>query len=71
MCESTSTGTSANCRFDRAVLDVLFGRAKPEGKLPFDLPSSMAAVLAQRSDVPFDTADPLYRFGHGLNYIED
>jgi beta-glucosidase len=56
---------------DRAVLDVLFGRAKPEGKLPFDLPSSMAAVLAQRSDVPFDTADPLYRFGHGLNYIED
>ena len=31
----------------------------------------MAAVLAQRSDVPFDTADPLYRFGYGLNYIED
>jgi beta-glucosidase len=53
---------------DRAVLDVLFGRAKPEGKLPFDLPSSMAAVLAQRSDVPFDTTDPLYRFGHGLSY---
>ena len=53
---------------DRAVLDVLFGRAKPEGNLPFELPSSMAAVLASRSDVPFDSADPLYPFGHGLRY---
>ncbi|NIN37078.1 MAG: glycoside hydrolase family 3 protein, partial [Gammaproteobacteria bacterium] len=26
---------------DTAVLDVIFGRAKPEGKLPFELPSSM------------------------------
>jgi beta-glucosidase len=36
--------------------------------LPFDLPSSMAAVVASRPDVPFDTADPLFRFGHGLRY---
>jgi beta-glucosidase len=28
----------------------------------------MAAVVASRSDVPFDTADPLFRFGHGLSY---
>jgi len=55
---------------DQAVLDVLFGRAKPEGNLPFELPSSMAAVLASRSDVPFDTADPLFSFGHGLRYEE-
>jgi beta-glucosidase len=55
---------------DRAVLDVLFGRANPEGNLPFELPSSMAAVLASRSDVPFDSADPLYPFGHGLRYEE-
>jgi len=53
---------------DRAVLDVLFGRHQPRGRLPFDLPSSMDAVLAQRSDVPFDTQEPLYRFGHGLSY---
>jgi beta-glucosidase len=53
---------------DRAVLDVLFGRGEPKGKLPFDLPSSMDAVLAQRPDVPFDTRDPLYRFGYGLSY---
>ncbi|WP_285362848.1 glycoside hydrolase family 3 N-terminal domain-containing protein [Microbacterium sp. LMC-P-041] len=52
----------------RAVLDVLFGHDAPRGRLPFDLPSSMAAVEASRSDVPFDTADPLLRFGHGLGY---
>jgi beta-glucosidase len=53
---------------DRALLDVLFGRDEPKGRLPFDLPSSMDEVLAQRSDVPFDTRNPLYRFGHGLRY---
>ena len=53
---------------DGAVLDVVFGRFAPTGKLPFELPSSMDAVRAQFSDVPFDSADPLYRFGHGLSY---
>jgi beta-glucosidase len=53
---------------DHAVLDVLSGRDAPGGKLPFDLPSSMAEVVAQRPDVPFDTPHPLYRFGHGLAY---
>ena len=28
----------------------------------------MAAVEAGRPDVPFDTADPLFRFGDGLRY---
>lgn len=51
----------------RAVLDVLTGAAAPLGRLPFDLPSSMAAVEASREDVPFDTKDPLFRFGHGLS----
>ncbi|WP_138944857.1 glycoside hydrolase family 3 protein [Plantibacter sp. M259] len=53
---------------DAAFLDVVFGRALPEGRLPFDLPRSMAAVEASRSDVPYDTEDPLFRFGHGLTY---
>jgi beta-glucosidase len=53
---------------DEACLDVVFGVAEPEGSLPFDLPRSMAAVTASRSDVPFDTADPVFRFGHGLRY---
>ncbi|ALX66251.1 glycoside hydrolase family 3 protein [Microbacterium sp. XT11] len=49
-----------------ALLDVLSGAAPARGRLPFDLPRSMAAVEASRPDVPFDTADPLFRFGHGL-----
>lgn len=53
---------------DSAALDVLFGRATPEGKLPFDLPRSMEAVEMSREDVPFDTENPLFRFGHGLRY---
>ena len=50
------------------LLEVLFGEVAPEGNLPFDLPASMDAVIASRSDVAFDTADPTFRFGHGLRY---
>ncbi|SHH98440.1 beta-glucosidase [Chryseolinea serpens] len=53
---------------DAAVLDVIFGKAKPEGKLPFELPSSMEAVRNQKEDVPYDSKDPLYKFGFGLSY---
>lgn len=53
---------------DDAVLDVLTGKVKPEGKLPYELPSSMAAVAAQLPDVPFDSAAPLFAFGFGLSY---
>ncbi|MFE7196954.1 glycoside hydrolase family 3 protein [Microbacterium oxydans] len=49
-----------------ALLDVLSGAFPAQGRLPFDLPRSMAAVEASRPDVPFDTTDPLFRFGHGL-----
>jgi beta-glucosidase len=49
-----------------ALLDVLSGAAPATGRLPFDIPRSMAAVEASRPDVPFDTEDPLFRFGHGL-----
>jgi beta-glucosidase len=56
-------GTSA-----RALLDVLTGKDSPRGKLPFDVPASTEAVAASRPDVPFDTKDPLFRFGHGLSY---
>ncbi|MEZ0363818.1 glycoside hydrolase family 3 N-terminal domain-containing protein [Mycobacterium sp. pUA109] len=53
---------------ETALLNVLFGVSGPQGALPFDLPSSDAAVAASRTDVAFDTADPLFRFGHGLHY---
>jgi beta-glucosidase len=53
---------------DAALLDVIFGKAKPTGKLPFDLPSDMPSVMAQAADAPFDMDDPLFKFGFGLTY---
>jgi beta-glucosidase len=53
---------------DASVLDVIFGKAQPEGKLPFELPASMDAVRKQKADVPYDSEDPLYPFGFGLSY---
>lgn len=53
---------------DFAVLNVIFGRAQPEGKLPFELPRSMAAVRNQKPDVPYDSENPLFPFGYGLSY---
>ncbi|MDR6868132.1 beta-glucosidase [Microbacterium resistens] len=53
---------------DDLLLDAMTGRAETTGRLPFDLPRSDAAVIAAREDVPFDTADPLFRFGHGLSW---
>ncbi len=53
---------------DGPLLDVLTGRHVPHGRLPFDLPRSMTAVETARADVPFDDPDPLFRYGHGLDY---
>lgn len=51
---------------DAAVLDVIFGQARPEGRLPFELPFSMDAVQKQKPDLPYDSENPLYPFGFGL-----
>jgi beta-glucosidase len=53
---------------DGAVLDVIFGRFAPTGKLPFEIPSSLEAVLKQKEDLPYDSENPLYPFGFGLGY---
>jgi beta-glucosidase len=53
---------------DSAVLDVVWGNFKPTGKLPIEMPSSMAAARAQKEDLPYDSANPLFPFGHGLSY---
>ena len=53
---------------DAAVLDVIFGKARPGGHLPIELPSSMEAVRNQKEDVPYDSKNPLYKFGFGLSY---
>jgi beta-glucosidase len=53
---------------DGALLDVIFGKARPKGKLPFELPSSMDEVRNQKEDLPYDSKNPLYKFGFGLRY---
>jgi beta-glucosidase len=52
---------------DESILEVVFGKSRPEGKLPFELPSSMEAVRKQKADVPHDSENPLYPFGFGLS----
>lgn len=56
---------------DTAMLDVLSGKFKPQGKLPFALPKTLKAVQEQKTDRPgFDetTDGALYKFGYGLTY---
>lgn len=53
---------------DKAACEVLFGNSKPRGTLPFELPSSMEAVRNQKTDVPYDSENPLFEFGFGLKY---
>jgi beta-glucosidase len=54
-----------------AILDLVFGAFSPSGKLPFELPSSMDAVRRQLPDVPCDSEQPLFAFGHGLTFDAD
>jgi beta-glucosidase len=53
---------------DDIILDLIFGKFKPTGMLPFELPSSMEAVNSQKDDLPYDSKNPLYQFGFGLGY---
>ncbi|EKX60416.1 hypothetical protein [Streptomyces ipomoeae] len=58
-------------RFLVFALDMAVGRARPEGRLPFELPCSMAAVTASRPapprpDVPNGTEAPVFPYGRGL-----
>jgi len=53
---------------DEVLSQILFGELEPEGKLPFELPSTWEAVENQKEDVPYDSKDPLYGYGYGLTY---
>ena len=53
---------------DGVLADVLFGKRIPQGKLPFELPSSKEAVENQMEDVPYDSENPLFPFGYGLSF---
>lgn len=51
---------------DAAILDVVLGQARARGRLPFELPGSMAAVEAQHPGKPDDSAAPLFARGAGI-----
>ena len=53
-----------------ALVDVLTGVIAPLGRLPFEIPRSMAAVLASKSDLANDTVDPVFPAGFGLSITE-
>lgn len=53
---------------DAALLDVVFGRHRQLGRLPFALPRDMSSVVRQKEDVPFDLEEPLFQFGFGLDF---
>ena len=48
------------------VVDVLFGDAKPQGRLSFTWPRSMSQLPLGHNKPP--AADPLFPFGFGLGY---
>jgi beta-glucosidase len=49
----------------QGVADVLFGNAKPTGKLPQSWPRSAAQIPVNVGDTSYD---PLFPYGHGLTY---
>jgi len=53
---------------DNALLDVVFGKFNPKGKLPFEIPLSMNDVKNQLEDLPFDAPNKAFKFGDGLSY---
>ncbi|MVA24080.1 glycoside hydrolase family 3 N-terminal domain-containing protein [Agrobacterium vitis] len=53
---------------DEALFNVIEGKQKAQGKLPFELPSSMQAVEAQAPSTPHDSKKPLYKIGYSMKY---
>lgn len=54
---------------DAALMDVIAGKFRPEGKLPVALANSNEAVVRQAPDAPgYPPEDTLYPFGFGLGY---
>ncbi|WP_398692576.1 beta-galactosidase [Streptomyces atratus] len=56
-------GAGRRLRRERRGAAVASGRARAEGRLPYEPPRSMAAVAVSRSDVSHDTAQPVSPFG--------
>ena len=59
---------------DQAQLNIISGKAMPQGRLPFALPRTVDAVRNQHPDAPgyAETKDGvLFPFGYGLGYSSD
>ena len=54
--------------YDSILYEVIFGQFSPQGKLPFEIPSSMESVENQKEDLPDDSESPIFEFGYGLTY---
>ena len=55
---------------ENILLDMIYGEFSPSGKLPFEIPYSIETVKNQKEDLPYDSTNPLFKFGHGLSYKE-
>lgn len=54
---------------DTALLDVLSGKVRPKGRMPFALANNANAIRNKVSDVAgYPAADTLYPFGYGLSW---
>ena len=54
---------------DAAVMDIIMGKFKPAGKLPFALAKTTSAIVEQDPDAPgYHAKDTLFPFGFGLTY---
>jgi len=54
---------------DAALLEVISGKFKPQGKLPFTLANNLQAVIDNQPDAPgYPPVDTLFSYGFGLSY---
>lgn len=54
---------------DAALMEVVSGRFKPQGKMPFALAARLQAVIDNEPDLPgYPAADTLYPYGFGLSF---
>ncbi|MFB0948059.1 MAG: beta-glucosidase [Spirosomataceae bacterium] len=66
---AASTALIANFEYqDEILMELIFRKFNPTDKFPIEISSSVKAVEDQLEDVPYDSANPLYKFGYGLGY---
>lgn len=53
---------------NKMFFELLLGHAAPEGRLPFELPSTEEAVKKKDVVQPYSSESPLYPIHYGLSY---